>query len=183
MSDLTPTLPTKTPGGYTVMGNLEELLDAVVAKLQAATLIESREVKVMAQHEGDLYTQLGKVINSKLGVLIMVALEGVNSKANGMTPSFGDTTIAVLCYEAVLFNQGATGSKVSALTLAELACKVIHGQPLDPDDVSAYPEFSMTPENSLSLDADRSELKSGIVCYVARFTAVACPKASLLSAE
>lgn len=181
-ADLTPTLPTKTPGGYTVVGNLEELLAAVTTKLQTSTLIANRGIKVMPQHAGDLYNRLNEVINKKLGCLMMVALEGVDSKAQGMTPEFKNTGITVLCYESVLFNQSASGSKVSALTLAELSCKMLHAQDLSstPGDL---PQLFMTVENTIGVDGERSDLNAGRVCYYARFTTQACPKSSLLDEE
>ena len=170
-ADVTPTLPDKTPGGYTSAGSLQALIDDVASRLQAHDLILAKGIRVLPEYAGDLYTRLNELLNKRLSCLMVVALEGVDSKATGMTRSFKQIALTVLCYESVIHNQATLGSRTSALTLAELACGWLHNwQSADGQQVW------MQEENTLALDKDRTDLKAGVVCYAARLFTQGCAK-------
>ncbi len=175
MSDVTPTLPDKTPGGYENPSALHALLDAICTRLEGQTLIAAKSVRVLPEFHADLYNKLVAVMNKKLSVLIQVGFERLNKGDKSIAVYFRDMQITVDVYESVLINQSASGTKVSALSFAEACALRLHAWQPDKTAALVNPGTLMLAENgSLQMDREKSDLKAGLVCYSVSLTTGGC---------
>jgi hypothetical protein len=174
-ADLTPTLADKLPGGYEVSSSLHTLLEAVAAKLRTHSIIAAKGIRVLPEYHGDLYNQLNSVINKRLSILVMVGLEGANAAHGSIQVAMKDIRLQVHVFESVLMNQGATGTKVPALALAEAAIVTLQNwQPAASDNMPNPGPLFMQKEKTLFLNEELAKPEAGMVCYTARFFTSGC---------
>lgn len=175
-SDVAPTVPDKTPGGYEVTGRLHDICEAVAARLRGMNVVQAKGIRVLPEYDGDMFNQLVSVMNKRLAILVVVGIDdgGINSLQRGIGTFLKDIGIKVSVFESVLFNQGATGSKVSSLALAELSLSRLHNWIPSTEEVAVPQIISMREEKTLFLDAERSKPESGLICYTSRFFTSGC---------
>jgi hypothetical protein len=168
MADFTPTLATKTPGGYEVSGQLELLLDAVAAKIRSISHLTN--VKVVPHYSADLWNYLSQILNKRLGMMIAVKFmpSGTGQNANG--PCLRNTRLAVRIFENVLFNQAAGGKKISALTVAEMIAEALQGYMIPSvTGVLGTPTLWLEENDAIQEDTDtKSELPGGVITWEVR---------------
>lgn len=176
--DVASTVPDKTPSGYERTGRIHDLCEAVAARLRTCSIIQDKGIRVLPEYAGDMFNQLAGVLNKRLSVLIVVGLDdgGINALQRGEGVYLKDIGIKVSCFESVLLNQSSTGTKVSALALAELSLVKLHAWMPEAEDVAAPQPIYMREEKTLILDADKSKPEQGLVCYTTRFTCAGCAK-------
>lgn len=175
MSDATPTLPDKTPGGYENASALHTLLEAIAARLESQDLIAATGVRVLPEFAGDLYSKLVQVMNKKLGALIVVGFDQVNKGDSSLSVFFRRMEIVIDCYESVLLNQSSTGTRTSALTLAEACAIHLHQwQPAKTAVLVNPGVLSLTENGTLFMDRDKGDPAKGLICYSARLTCGGC---------
>lgn len=174
-ADVTPTVPDKTPGGYSPAGSLQTLCESVAERLRTHALVAEKGIRVLPEYAGDFYNRLNQLLNKQLSVLMVVAVEDVDAKATGMHAAFKRIGVQVLCMENVLHNQAGTGAKVSALTLAELSCGWLHNF-----QHSDGQQLWMQEEDTLSRVTDDKLFNpaAGLVCYRARLFTQGCAKST-----
>jgi hypothetical protein len=175
MSDVTPTVPDKTPGGYENPSALHTLLDAIVTRLEGQALVAAKGVRVLPEFHADLYNKLVAIMNRKMAVLIQVGFERINKGDKCLAVYFRDMQIVVDVYESVLFNQSASGTKVSSLSFAEACAIRLHGWQPEKTSVLLNPGTLNLAENgTLQMDREKSDLKNGVVCYSINLTTGGC---------
>jgi hypothetical protein len=173
--NVTPTLPDKSPIGYVKTARLHDLLEATAKRLRTdCPLIADADILCLPEYEGDLWNNIKKILNKQLGILLVIGLESVNSRAEGSTAFFRDIALVVRCYESVLLNQSSTGTRIPALALAEAACYYLHDWIPTEADVDAPQPLAMQENNTLHLDPHLSKPENGMICWVARFTTSGC---------
>lgn len=174
-SDITPTLSDKTPFGYEAPSALQAFLEAIAERLRAQKLIALAGIRVLPEYEGDLYNKLNAVMNKKLGLLIMVGFEGANAGQGSSALMLKDIRLQVHIFESVLLNQGASGTRISALALAERVLSQLHDwQPAKTDILVNPGIISMQSDRTLFLNLEESKPEAGAVCYTTRFRSSSC---------
>jgi|GEM_PF-2495154 len=173
-ANVTPTVADKL-SGYESQSGLHALLEAVCAELRTQPLFAAKGLRVLPEYDGDLLNSLNAVLNKKLSVIAVVSFSTVNADHKSLSTMLGDIHLEVELFENVLINQGTTGTRVSALSFAEAALGHLHQWAPDASAVLINPQsLRMQSTATLQMDKEKSDLKSGLVCYVARFTTAQC---------
>ena len=173
-ANVTPTLADKL-SGYENQSGLHALLEAVCARLRTQTLFAAKAIRVLPEYHGDLLNNLNAVLGKRLSVLAMVGFEAANADHKSLSAMFRDIRLEVKVFESVLFNQGASGTRVSSLSFAEAACGSLHQWAPTASESLVNPQaLRMAEKNTLALDREESQQASGMICYTARFTTAQC---------
>lgn len=180
-ADVTPTLADKLTG-YQSQSGLHALIEAVCSELRreetaegAVNLIQSKGVRVLPEYHGDLINSLAAVLNRKLSVLISVGFSTVDADHESLSTMLKGVRLEISVFENVLINQGASGTRVSALTFAEIALSRLHQFQPEASAALVNPQsLRMARSGTLQMNKEQSELKSGLVCYTVRLVTGAC---------
>lgn len=173
-ANVTPTVADKLTG-YETPSGLHSLLEAICARLRTQTLYASKGLRVLPEYDGDLINSLVAVLNKRLSVFASVSFSVCNSNQKSVSAFLNDIHIEVEVFENVLANQSASGTKVSALTFAEAALSSLHQWAPEASEVLKNPQpLRMQQSGTLQMDKDKSDLKGGMVCYVARLVTSQC---------
>lgn len=168
-ANVTPTLADKL-SGYTQPSGLHSLLEAICARLRTQTLYASSGIRVLPEYDGDLINSLVNVLNKRLSICAVVSFSACNADHTSLSLMLRDIRVDVSVYESVLMNQSASGTQISALTFAEAALAQLHQWAPTATDVLINPQpLRMQKSGTLILDQEKSDLKGGLICYVARF--------------
>jgi hypothetical protein len=171
----TPGLSDKTPLGYEGTSALQSLLETVAERLRAQKLIAIKGIRVLPEYAGDLYNQLNSVLNKRLGLLIMVGFEGANAAQTSGQHMLKDIRLQVHVFESVLFNQGASGTKISALALAERCLTQLNDWTPTATASLVNPQvITMQSDRTLFLNEEEAKPEAGMICYTVRLKASAC---------
>jgi hypothetical protein len=174
-ANVTSTVPDKFASGYENQSGLHALLEAVCAELRLQPLIAAKELRVLPEYHADLFNQLNAVLNKKLSVLISVGFAQVDADHDSLSTMLRRVTLEIDVFENVLINQAATGTKTSALSYAEACLSALHQwQPTATETLVNPGALRMAKSGTLTLNKDKSELKSGLVCYTTRFLTSQC---------
>lgn len=109
---------------------LTELQDDLVARLSADALFSN--ITVLSERKDDLVSRINMALgvltekDSKIGICAIVMSPIATVEFPNVTRSPMEITLTVRVLENVLFNQGDTGTKTSALTLARRVMRLIH---------------------------------------------------------
>lgn len=173
-ANVTPTLADKL-SGYENQSGLHALLEAVSARLRTQTLFAAKGIRVLPEYDGDMINQLNAVLGRKLSVLAMVGFEAANASHASLSAMLRDIRIEVKIFESVLINQGATGTKTSALSFAEAALASLHQWAPTASASLINPQaLRMAEQNTLRQDREESQPASGMICYTTRFVTAQC---------
>jgi hypothetical protein len=171
----TPGLSDKTPLGYEGTSALQSLLETVAERLRAQKLIAIKGIRVLPEYAGDLYNQLNAVIGKRLGALIQVGFESGNAGQTSGQNMLKDIRLQVHVFESVLFNQGASGTKISALALAERCLTQLNDwTPTATASLVNPAALMMQSERTLFLNEEEAKPEAGMICYTVRLKASAC---------
>lgn len=174
-ANVTPTVPDKFASGYENQSGLHALLEAVCARLRTQTLISAKALRVLPEYHADLFNQLNAVLNKKLSVLISVGFATADANHKSLSAMLGRVRLEIDVFENVLINQATKGTKTSALSFAEACLSSLHQWAPTAGATLINPgALRMEESNTLGLNKDKSELKSGLVCYTVRLVTSQC---------
>ncbi|WP_395735227.1 hypothetical protein [Prosthecobacter sp.] len=173
-ANVTPNLADKL-SGYENQSGLHALLEAICARLRTQDLFAAKGLRVLPEYDGDLINSLVAVLNKRLSVFASVSFSVCNANQASLSAMLKDIHIEVEVYESVLMNQGASGTKTSALTFAEAALASLHQWSPEQTATLRNPQpLRMQQTGTLQMDKEKSDLKGGLVCYVARLVTSQC---------
>lgn len=174
-ANVTPTLPDKLATGYENQSGLHALLEAVCARLRTQALLAAKSLRVLPEYHADLFNQLNAVLNKKLSVLVSVGFSAADANHKSLSAMLGRVRLEIDVFENVLINQGATGTKTSALSFAEACLSSLHQWQPTASVLMINPGvLRMEESGTLSLNKDKSDLNAGLVCYTARLVTSQC---------
>lgn len=111
------------------MANSEELLKAVVVKLQTLTLLSG--IPIIQEDEADIATKMNKALAQAGGFCIVVSTgDGRNESPANPTPS-ESLEVMVECGEIPAINRVAGGRMIPSIKVAVACIKALHLYPVD----------------------------------------------------
>jgi hypothetical protein len=111
------------------MANCEDLLKAVVARLQSLPLLSG--IPIIPEDESDIATKMNNALAQAGGFCIVVSIgDGRNESPANPTPS-ESLEVVVECGEIPVINRAAGGRMIPAIKVAVACIKSLHLHPID----------------------------------------------------